>query len=96
MFACEPVTSITITADAEGFARATAHAHARAGGVVHAKLKLSVTPVETDAEVNANAGGIDCGFRTKLRANPREPTWSDLKSLRLVCEDYRSDLLRRL
>lgn len=61
VFACEPGTSITITADAEGFSRATAHAHARVGGVAHTNLKLSVASVETDVEVNANAGGIDSG-----------------------------------
>src|SRR5580698_1773803 len=58
VFACEPGTSIAITADAEGFARTATHAHARAGGVAHANLKLSVASVETDVEVNANAGGV--------------------------------------
>ncbi len=59
VFVCEPGTSITIQADAEGFARAEMPAHARAGGVAHINLKLSVASVETDVEVNANAGGVD-------------------------------------
>jgi Carboxypeptidase regulatory-like domain len=61
VFACEPGTAITITADAEGFAKATAHAHARAGGVAHLNLRLSVASVVTDVEVDASAGGIDNG-----------------------------------
>jgi Carboxypeptidase regulatory-like domain len=61
VFACEPGTSITITADASGFAKAAAHAHARVGGVAHVNLKLSVASVETDVEVNADAGGVDSG-----------------------------------
>ncbi len=61
VFPCEPGTSTTITAEAEGFARATTRAHARAGGVAHANLKLSVARVETDVEVDANHGGVDSG-----------------------------------
>ena len=61
VFACQPGTSITIMADAEGFARAETHAHARAGGVAHANLRLSVASVKTDVEVNGNAGGVDSG-----------------------------------
>jgi hypothetical protein len=61
VFACEPGTSITLTADAAGFAKATAHAHARAGGVARLNVKLSVASVETDVVVNASAGGIDSG-----------------------------------
>ena len=60
-FACEPATSITITAEAPGFARATAHAHARAGGVAQVNLRLAVASVETNVEVDANAGGVDSG-----------------------------------
>jgi hypothetical protein len=60
-FACEPGTSITITADAPGFAKATANAHGHAGGVAHVNLKLSVARVETDVEVTPNAGGVDSG-----------------------------------
>ena len=61
LFACEPGTSVTITADAAGFARAAAHAHARAGGTAHLNLRLFVASVETNVEVNANAGGVDSG-----------------------------------
>jgi Carboxypeptidase regulatory-like domain/TonB dependent receptor len=59
MFACEPGTFITITADAAGFAKATAHAHARMGGGAHVNLKLSVASVETDVVVDANSIGVD-------------------------------------
>jgi hypothetical protein len=61
VFACEPGTSITITADAPGFARAVAHAHARVAGVAHVNLQLSLASVETNVEVDANAGGVDSG-----------------------------------
>ncbi|MGB7353730.1 MAG: carboxypeptidase-like regulatory domain-containing protein, partial [Acidobacteriaceae bacterium] len=59
VFACEPGTSITITADAAGFAKATAHAHARMGGAAHANLRLSVALVETNVVVDPNASGVD-------------------------------------
>jgi hypothetical protein len=59
MFACEPGTSSTITAEAAGFAKATAHPHARMGGVAHVNLKLSVASVETNVVVDANANGVD-------------------------------------
>jgi hypothetical protein len=57
VFACVPVTSTTITVDAEGFAPAIARAHARAGGVAHVNLRLAVASVETDIQVNANGAG---------------------------------------
>ena len=60
-FMCEPGTSIAITANAAGFAKATARAHARVGGVARLNLKLSVAPIETDVEVNANTSGVDSG-----------------------------------
>jgi hypothetical protein len=53
-FACVPVTSTTMTADAGGFARAIARAHARAGGTAHVNLQLAVASVQTDVQVNAN------------------------------------------
>src|SRR5271156_2111259 len=55
-FACVPLTSTTITADAEGFAQATARAHARAGGAAHVNLRLAVAPVQTDGQVSADDG----------------------------------------
>src|SRR5579862_3943621 len=61
VFSCVPGTSTTITADAEGFARGTAAVHARGGGVIHLNLHLTVAPVETDVQVNANASGLDTG-----------------------------------
>jgi hypothetical protein len=61
VFACEAGTSITIAANAAGFARATAHAHARVGGVAQVNIKLSVASVETDVQVNAITDGIDSG-----------------------------------
>jgi hypothetical protein len=58
-FACVSVTSITITAEAKGFAQVTVRAHSRAGGTAHVNLQLSVASVQTDVEVNANANGAD-------------------------------------
>ena len=60
-FACVPVTSTSITADADGFARSIARAHARAGGAAHVNLQLAVAPVETDVQVNAKANEADDG-----------------------------------
>jgi hypothetical protein len=66
VFACEPGTSITIAADATGFATATNHAHARVGSVAHVNLKLSVASVETNVVVHANASGGDSAGSTVL------------------------------
>jgi hypothetical protein len=60
-FACVPLTSTTITANAEGFAQATARARARAGGATHVNLQLAVASVKTDVQVSANANGADDG-----------------------------------
>ena len=60
-FACVPVTSTTITADAGGFAQASARAHARAGGEAHVNLQLAVASLETDVFVSANTNGTDDG-----------------------------------
>jgi len=48
-FACVPVTSTTITADADGFAQAVARAHARAGGTAHVNLQLVNTILSSGA-----------------------------------------------
>src|ERR1700722_19492015 len=58
-FACVPLTSTAITADADGFAQATVRAHAHAGGAAHVNLRLAVAPVQTDVEVRGNASGAD-------------------------------------
>jgi hypothetical protein len=60
-FACVPITSTTITADAEGFSQAIARAHARAGGAARVNLQLAVASVETNVEVSANANGASDG-----------------------------------
>lgn len=88
VFSCEPGTSITITADAPGFARATAHAHARAGSVAHVNLKLSVASVETDVQVDANTSGVDS-------ANSASTTVLGLEDLAHLSDDP-DDLLRQL
>lgn len=59
--ACEPGTSVTITAEAAGFAEAKAPAHASAGGAARVDFKLSVAPVETNLVVDPDAGGVDSG-----------------------------------
>jgi hypothetical protein len=48
-FACVPVTSTTITADADGFAQAVARAHARADGTAHVNLQLVNTILSSGA-----------------------------------------------
>jgi hypothetical protein len=60
-FACVPVTSIAISADANGFAQVVARAHTRAGGVAHVNLQLTMASVKTDVLVNANANGTGDG-----------------------------------
>jgi len=61
VFACEPGNTVTITADAGGFASATAHAHARVGGIAHVNLNLFVASVKTNVLVDGNASGVDSG-----------------------------------
>jgi hypothetical protein len=58
-FACVPLTSTTITADAHGFAQANARAHARAGSAAHVNLRLAVATVQTDVQVSANTNRAD-------------------------------------
>jgi hypothetical protein len=60
-FACERGNSVAITAEAAGFSRATVREQVHAGATAHVDLKLTVAPVETDVEVNANDGGVDSG-----------------------------------
>jgi Carboxypeptidase regulatory-like domain len=60
-FVCVPLTSTTITADADGFSQAIVRAHARAGGAAHVNLQLAVASVQTDVQVNANTNGADDG-----------------------------------
>lgn len=88
MFACEPGTSITITADAAGFAKATAHAHARMGGVAHVNLKLYVARVETNVVVDANTSGVDS-------ADTAGTTVLGTEEVRRLSDDP-DDLLREL
>ena len=61
VFACAPVTSTTITADADGFAQAIARAHAPAGGTAHVNLQLAVASVVTNIDVDANTNGTNDG-----------------------------------
>lgn len=88
VFACEPGTSITITADAAGFAKAIAHAHARMGSVAHVNLKLSVASVETNVVVDANASGVD-------RADTAGTTVLRTEQVQRLSDDP-DDLLREL
>ena len=85
---CVPITSTSITADAEGFARGAAEVRAHGREAIHVNLQLKVAPVETDVAVNENASGVDSG-------NTASTTVLGPEDLARLSDDP-DDLLRQL
>jgi Carboxypeptidase regulatory-like domain/TonB dependent receptor len=86
--ACVPAASVTVTAEAEGFASNTATPEIESGGIAEVKLQLAIAQTHTDVQVNEDVTAIDAdhGGDTTLL------TGKDVQQL----ADDPDDLLREL
>ena len=85
---CVPNTSVSISAQASGFATSTSQVHGRAGSSLRLNLQLAVAQVQTDVQVAADSSAVDAN------GNAAEHTLSSDEIQQLA--DDPDDFLRQI